>query len=153
MGFLERLLGKPSKDVEKAHSAPAAPVLRSTRAGVSRVTVGMPDLVQLAGTTTNSKESAAALMRRHDPDDLGYLEFGGVAQREPDNRVDPNAVAVFVEGERVGYLPGYVAAAVDLSDSGARAGRFQGPSATPFRGSRLCREGLRGRRGRRRFMA
>lgn len=140
MGFLERLLGKPSKDVEKADSAPvapAAPLMRSTRTAVGRVTVDIPDLVQLAGTTTNSKESAAALMRRHDPEDVGYLEFGGVAQREPDNRADPNAVAVFVEGERVGYLPGYIAAAVDLSDGGARAVQVQLFSQLLERGIRV----------------
>lgn len=108
-----------------ASAAPAVPVARSAGADVSRASVDIPDLVQLAGTTTNSRGPAAALVRRHDPDGLGYLELGGVAQREPEDRVDPNAVAVFVEGERIGYLPGYVAAAVDLSDGGARAIQVQ----------------------------
>lgn len=55
--------------------------------------------------------------------------------REPDNRVDPNAVAVFVESEQVGYLPGDVAAAVDLSDGGARAVQVQRFSQRLERGS------------------
>lgn len=85
----------------------------------------VPDLVQLAGTMTGARESITRLVERLDPDDNGYLELDGVIQREPDNPVDPHAVIVLVEGERVGYLPGYVAKAVDLSASGARPVRVQ----------------------------
>ncbi len=46
-------------------------------------------------------------------------------QREPANKADPNAIAVHVEGERIGYLPGYVAARVDLTASGSRAVEVQ----------------------------
>lgn len=118
-----------------AASVPTVRVVGATV--VSRLTVDIPDLVQLAGTTTNSKESAAKLMTRHDPEDSGYVELSGVAQREPDNRVDPNAVAVFVEGERVGYLPGYIAADVDLSDGGARPVKVQFFSQLLERGLRV----------------
>lgn len=124
MGFLQRVFGKPSMSVEVRASAPA----EVSRVGVSveaRIGGLVPDLVQLAGTTTNSKQAISALVDRHDPDDTGYLELDGVLQREPQNPVDPDAVAVLVEGERVGYLPGYVAKAVDLSESGAREVKVQ----------------------------
>lgn len=37
-------------------------------------------------------------------------ELTGVLRREPDNRFDPNAVAVDVEGRPVGYIPKALAA-------------------------------------------
>lgn len=120
MGFLRRLFDKPSKSSEVAVAVPEKP-----QALVSRIAREIPDLVQLAGTTTNSKQSIAALVKRRDPHDTGYLELDGALQREPDNPVDPDAIAVHVEGERVGYLPGYVAAAVDLSEAGSRLVRVQ----------------------------
>lgn len=42
------------------------------------------------------------------------LECQATLQRESDNPVDPQAVAVHVDGERVGYLPSFVAAEVPL---------------------------------------
>jgi hypothetical protein len=79
-----------------------------------------PDLVKLSGTTTFAKEAITALAARHGAERGGYLEMGATLQREPDNQADPNAVAVYAEGDRIGYLPGYVASLVDLSAEGAR---------------------------------
>lgn len=115
MGFLKKLFSKSETVVQR----PADVAKVRTRVEVTMTAV-VPDLVQLAGTTTTSKESIGALVKRRDPRDTGYLEIGGVLQREPGNKVDPDAVAVLVEGERVGYLPGYVAKSLDLSESGAR---------------------------------
>ena len=84
-----------------------------------------PDLVKLSGTTTFAKEAITRLAERHGATDRGYLELPGVLQREPHNKADPSAVAVHVEGERIGYLPGYVAARIDLSAGGARAVAIQ----------------------------
>jgi hypothetical protein len=90
------------------------------------ISVGdQPSLVKLAGTTTFAKDAVASLARRYGVEAGGYLELDGVLQREPENPADPSAVAVHVEGERVGYLPGYIARAVDLSQSGARSVNVQ----------------------------
>lgn len=117
MGFLSRLLKRPeppSTDVES----------RADSGEVRRPGV-VPDLVQLSGTMTVAKATMAAYVARADPEDTGYIEAEGVVQREPDNPVDPDAVTVLLEGERVGYLPGYVGKVLDLSESGARTVRVQ----------------------------
>ncbi len=59
---------------------------------------------------------------RRQPAELGspprieffLLEVESKLVREPDNSVDPLAVAVWVEGERVGYLPGHLAKSLPL---------------------------------------
>lgn len=123
MSILKRLFGKSEPKTQAVATRPkkaptAASVIVEYRSSV-------PDLVQLAGTMTGAKDAATRLVERHDPDDNGYLELDGVIQREPDNPVDPSAVIVLVEGERVGYLPGYIAKDVDLSTTGSRAVRVQ----------------------------
>jgi hypothetical protein len=50
---------------------------------------------------------------------------GGTIQREPENPADPHAIAVHVEGEKIGYLPGYLAQTIDLPNGGARTVRVQ----------------------------
>lgn len=72
-----------------------------------RVTIstGMAPCVELAGTTTFTKDAVAALADRHNLGTRGYYEGPAQLQREPDNAADANAVAVIVEGEKVGYLP------------------------------------------------
>lgn len=127
MRLLQRLFGKTETKPEGR-----APVPVETREEASRdnrafhvdieiVSGGEPDLVKLSGATTFAKEAITRLAERHGATDRGCLELTGILQREPHNKVDPSAVAVHVEGERVGYLPGYVAARVDLSAGGARA--------------------------------
>ncbi len=86
---------------------------------------GEQELVRLTGTTTFAKVAVACLAQRYGTDTGGYLESGGTLQREPENPADPMAVAVHVEGEKIGYLPGYLARHVDLSVGAAREVRVQ----------------------------
>lgn len=123
MSILKRLFAKSEPKTQAVTQSPTTSRAEITAFVEYRSTV--PDLVQLAGTMTGARESITRLVERLDPDDSGYLELDGVIQREPENPVDPNAVIVLVEGERVGYLPGYVAKDVDLSTSGAQPVRVQ----------------------------
>ncbi|MFF7291639.1 hypothetical protein ACFY9N_03810 [Microbacterium sp. NPDC008134] len=123
MSILKRLFGKSEPKTQAVAKRAEAP---STAASVFvEYRANVPDLVQLAGTMTGARAAVTRLVERLDPDDNGYLELAGVIQREPDNPVDPSAVVVMVEGERVGYLPGFVAKEFDLSTSGARPVRVQ----------------------------
>jgi hypothetical protein len=65
--------------------------------------------VKMTGTTTFGAVAAAALFDEHGKHTGGLLELAGQLVAEPENTADPNAVAVYVEGGRVGYLPGYLA--------------------------------------------
>ncbi len=127
MGLFQRLFGRIDTSSEGRTSVPVetrAEAPRDNRAfhvDVEIVPGGEPDIVKLSGTTTFAKEAITRLAERHRATDSGYLELMGALQREPDNKSDPSAIAVHVEGERIGYLPGYVAARVDLSAGGARA--------------------------------
>jgi tetratricopeptide (TPR) repeat protein len=85
---------------------------------------GVEGLSVLTGTTTFCRDAINALASRHGAADGGYLELPGSLQREPENQADPNAVAVMVEGERVGYLPSYATAEAGV-DLGSRAVRVQ----------------------------
>ncbi|WP_022878503.1 HIRAN domain-containing protein [Microbacterium sp. B19] len=114
MGILQRLFGPKQPPAEQVH-IPTALDWSSA----------VPDLVKLSGTTTIGKEAIAALAQRSDPDDSGYIEAVGSLQREPNNPVDPHAVAVFAQAERIGYLPGHVAKALELSPQGSRPVRLQ----------------------------
>ncbi len=105
MGFLNRVFGR-------THA-------QSANEG------GVEGLVKLSGTTTTCRTAIAALAERHGAADGGYLELPGSLQREPDNPFDANAVAVMVEGERVGYLPGYTASAAPISTGVSIAVRVQ----------------------------
>ena len=82
-------------------------------------------LVKLAGTTTFAKEAAAALMGRHQQREDGRLETDAFLRREPDNAADPQAVAVHVEGQRVAYLPGYLAARLPAAPGEAQPVKVQ----------------------------
>lgn len=86
---------------------PEEPVSPSEVSVGLRVTIstGIPPCVELAGTTTFAKDAVAALVDRHNLGMRGYYEGPAQLQREPDNPADPHAVAVIVEGKKVGYLP------------------------------------------------
>lgn len=103
MGILDRLLGRGKDSADD----------------------GVDGLVALSGTTTFCKEAITSLAQRHGAADRGYIELPGSLQREPDNAADPNAVAVIVEGERIGYLPGYATSAAQLSTIGSRHAQVQ----------------------------
>lgn len=93
-------------------------------------------LVKLTGTTTYSKDSIAALLRRRGAGEKGYFEEDAVLVREPENRADPHAVAVHVDGERVGYLPSYLTKTIPVSDQGALTAPVQIFSITTASGVR-----------------
>lgn len=86
--------------VPEEPATPSGPV--SVRVTIS---AGVDPCVELAGTTTFAKSAVAALADRHGLDARGYYEGPAQLQREPENPADPHAVAVIVEGEKVGYLP------------------------------------------------
>lgn len=94
-------------------------------------------LLPVSGTTTIARDEARALFERHQQPNLGYLELTAVLQREPSNPVNPAAVAVLVEGERIGYLPSYAAETVDLSVQGSRQAPVQLFSALKADGVRV----------------
>lgn len=116
MGLLDRILGRAGVRPESASGVQPKIRIDVTLSGPSEL-----GLVQLSGTTTFAKAAINALADRHGMAGRGYLEIAGSLQREPENQADPNAVGVHVEGERIGYLPGFVAREVDLSGAGARS--------------------------------
>jgi hypothetical protein len=69
------------------------------------MSLGLNECLEVAGTTTFTRDAVVALADRHYLGTRGYYEGPAQLQREPDNRADRNAVAVVVEGEKVGYLP------------------------------------------------
>jgi hypothetical protein len=77
--------------------------------------------IELTGTTTFGAEAVDRLVARHAVTDGGTFEGSATLQREPTNPVDPDAVLVLVEGERIGYLPSYAAQLIDLSNEGSIA--------------------------------
>jgi len=129
MGFLSKLFGR-AESTETAVGVTEQSALRDPARPKVRVEVvyslgGEQDLVKLTGTTTFAKDAITRLAERHGAGGGGYIETSGTLQREPDNQADPHAVAVHVEGEKVGYLPGYLAKLVDLSTNGAREVQVQ----------------------------
>lgn len=78
-----------------------------------RVGLVVPDPsepVEMTGTITVGAEALAALYVSCGQPDGGLLEQRGLLVPEPDNRADPNAVAIHVHKPRIGYIPGYIAA-------------------------------------------
>lgn len=126
MGIFRDLFGgKSGSDVIAVESSAPGRSKRQIRIEVSTSLGGEQELVKLSGTTTFAREAITRLAQRHAIDKGGYLEMQGSLQREPENPADPMAVAVHVEGEKVGYLPGYLARDLRLSSSGARSVRVQ----------------------------
>jgi hypothetical protein len=63
----------------------------------------------VAGTTTFANDAVADLADREGLGQRGYFEGQAQLQRDPENPVDPQAVDVLVDGEKVGCLPAYAA--------------------------------------------
>lgn len=101
MGLVDRILGRGDR---RQGGEPG----RSPRIEFS-VSIEVSPLVKLSGTTTVAASAVEALVKRHGTARRAVLEAESKLVREPGNPVDPLAVAVWVEGERVGYLPGYLA--------------------------------------------
>lgn len=81
--------------------------------------------VELAGTTTFAKDTVIALADRHGLTGRRTFECAAQLQRDPDNAVDPDAVAVLVEGEKAGNLPSYVAKLLPLQDGTSTSVQYQ----------------------------
>lgn len=76
--------------------------------------VGSGFSTQLAGTTTTCKEGIASLAKRYGLGTKGYCQVAGKVQREYDNPKDPQAIAVYVEGYKIGYIPSPVLSDIQL---------------------------------------
>ena len=122
MGLLDRLLKREDRPPRPPASeiAVVARAQESSSGNEAARSAGHEiSLVKLSGTTTIAKDTIVGLATRHGQADSGYLVLAGTIQREADNPVDPNAVAVYVEGDRIAYLPGYIAREVSLSNNGS----------------------------------
>lgn len=129
MGFLDRLLGRTAPRTNDATSkeepSAASPFAHRVQLRVNLSTTIELGVVQLTGTTTFAREAITALASRHHAAEGGYIETSGSLQREPDNRADPFAVGVHVEGERIGYLPSFIAQELELSEDGSEVVEVQ----------------------------
>lgn len=130
MGIFQRLIGSlstasdQSRDSRDAHTTDE----RETVPGRVRVDLSFgaeQDLVKLTGTTTFAKDAMASLAARHKLADGGHLEIDGALHREPENPADPMAVAALVEGEKIGYLPSYLARELELPRRTSRRVKVQ----------------------------
>jgi len=74
--------------------------------------------IELSGTTTNSREHCQRVFVGAGYRNGGLLYRDGALIAEPTNPVDSNAVAVHVDGARVGYLPGWLAARMSTGLAG-----------------------------------
>ncbi|WP_139416271.1 hypothetical protein [Agromyces laixinhei] len=99
-------------DIARSKQAVSQPDVRQFVAAASN----QRDEEWLAGTTTTSKAAAHALMLRHGISGVGMLDRTGVLVREPDNPVYAGAIAVHVEGDRIGYLSSGTAGGFPLGD-------------------------------------
>ena len=101
--------------------------------GVSRTALGEGEPVKMTGTTTFAAAGAGALFHSRRLYTGGLHHLPGQMLLEPDNPADPSAIAVHVEGDKVGYLPGYVADRLALAQGEVLACQVQ-LWATPDRG-------------------
>lgn len=141
MGLLRHLFGRT------ASSRPIPAVRRlqdqsrdartPAHADATIVAPELEGLVKLTGTTTFAKQAATDLLERYSQHENGYLEIVGFLQRETENTADPLAVAVHAEGERVAYLPGYLAARLSISPGDAHPLALQFFSAVAGEGLRI----------------
>lgn len=90
-----------------------------------RISMHLNACLEVAGTTTFAKDAVAALASRKSLGERGYYEGQAQLQREPENPVDPQAVAVLVDGEKVGCLPSYAAKELPLPVGASEPVRYQ----------------------------
>jgi hypothetical protein len=130
MGILQRLTEALSTAAARSGAFGDAHTPSESEDAIGRVRSGFScgedqDLVKLTGATTFAKEAMASLAERHRLADGGHLEIDGVLQREPENPVDPMAVAALVEGEKISYLPSYLAQDLELARGTSRRIKVQ----------------------------
>lgn len=90
-----------------------------------RISMHLNACLEVAGTTTFAKDAVAALASRTSLGERGYYEGQAQLQREPENPVDPQAVVVLVDGEKVGCLPSYAAKELPLPAGASEPARYQ----------------------------
>lgn len=116
------------KKKPKPAAQPPAP---SKKSNAPRLVVGMSTEthitgeVQVAGTTTFAREAVESLAQRHGMAPRDMIELPATIQRDPDNPVNPKAVVVLVEGEKVGALPQFVSHNLELPEGSAETVRYQ----------------------------
>jgi tetratricopeptide (TPR) repeat protein len=106
----------PKAPVEQESDQP--PVMR-------RISMHLNSCLEVAGTTTFAKDAVTALANRKGLGERGYYEGQAQLQREPENPVDPQAVAVRIDGDRVGCLPSYAAKELALPAGASEPARYQ----------------------------
>ncbi|WP_284984408.1 hypothetical protein [Arthrobacter sp. efr-133-TYG-118] len=89
------------------------------------ITLQFSPCVEVAGTTTFAKDAVAALVDRKGLGERGYYEGQAQLQRDTANPVDPQALAVLVEGQKVGCLPSYAAKDLTLPAGTSERVRYQ----------------------------
>ncbi|MBT2555496.1 hypothetical protein [Arthrobacter sp. ISL-5] len=92
---------------------------------VLTISMHLNQCLEVAGTTTFAKDAVAALTDRKGLGERGYYEGQAQLQREPENPVDPQAVAVLVDGEKVGCLPSYAAKDLPLPAGASASVSYQ----------------------------
>lgn len=90
--------------------------------------------VKMTGTTTFCKDAAHALFVSRGLPEGGMIETEAELVAEPNNPADSSAVAVNVEGARIGYLPGYLARNSGITSERPALGQVQ-LWGTPSKGS------------------
>lgn len=81
--------------------------------------------LEVAGTTTFAKDAVSALANFKGLDGRGYFEGQAQLQRDTENPVDPQAVAVVVAGQKVGCLPSYAVKDLPLPAGASEPVRYQ----------------------------
>lgn len=116
VGPREWLSGRRSTPEPRSPASGRSDLVSPRRPALTFTTAVAP-LVKLAGTTTFAADAIKRLADRRALVGRGLLEENSVLEREPRNEADPSAVAVLIEGERIGYLPSYVARVLPLDTS------------------------------------
>ncbi len=96
-----------------------------TERRVISLSIGYSACVEVAGTTTFAKDAVEDLAARKGLGERGYYQGTAQLQREPENPVNPHAVSVTVNGERVGCLPSYASEDVHLPVGASQPVHYQ----------------------------
>lgn len=114
------LFNRKKKQVDPPEAKPTPAITITTD-----VTYETSGEVQVAGTTTFALDAVDRLITRHSTAERDTLELPATITPEPDNPVDAAAIAVVVEGEKVGALPSFVSHNMKLRTGTAQSVRYQ----------------------------
>lgn len=90
-----------------------------------RISMHLNACLEVAGTTTFARDAVVALADRKRLGERGYYEGQAQLRREPENPVDPHAVVVLVDGEKIGCLPSYAGKDLPLPPGASEPVRYQ----------------------------